>query len=294
MKKEDKVKKYQDTSGALSNKGLQRGIWFVKHKLLLRRILIITLSAWAFVSVSLGLVIWTKYAAYDFWKDRDLYRSQISQFPNYDIKRDLYQAIPPTFGQPEVFRGAENTYDLITPVKNSNPSIIAHIQYHYQFTGGKTSVLTTSLLPGSDTFVSFLGFEHDTFPARAQLVVDDISWERIDTHFIPDPASFIEARLVFEAENLAFIAEEDGRGSTLSFDLINRSVYSYWQADFLVRMFRGNEPVGVVFVSEPQFLGNETRAIEYRLFQDIAGVSRIELTPFINVFDHTNYMPVGQ
>ncbi|PIR74278.1 MAG: hypothetical protein COU35_03225 [Candidatus Magasanikbacteria bacterium CG10_big_fil_rev_8_21_14_0_10_47_10] len=293
-KQEDKLKKYQDTSGSLSSKGLERGIWFVRHKLQLRKIIVIILSSWGAITVGIGLIIWGKYIAYDYWQDRALYRSQVLEFPNYESRQNMYEARPLIFGQPQVYQGSRNTYDLVTPVSNPNPMFVAHIHYEYQFATGRTPAQTVTILPGTESYAPLLGFENESFPARAQLVVDDIVWERLDTHVIADPASFREERLAFEPENLAFTQSQDGIGSTLTFDLTNNSVYSYWQADFLVLLYRGNDVVGVVHMSEPTFRGGERRSVDYRLYQDVGGVSRIELIPLINIFDSHSYLPVGQ
>ena len=292
----DKVQQYVDTSGSLGSKELVRGIWYVRHKLLIRKILLGLLTTWCVITAGIGIFVWGKYVSFDVWNDRDLYVSQVLEFPNYTAIQPLYEARQIVLGDVDIFRGSEDTYDFVTSVSNPNTAMIAFVTFHYEFPNGQTPPQMATLLPGRDGFLTLVGFESDAFPSRAQVVIDDIAWDRINPHFIQDPLGYMDARLQFLPENLVFTpagVDEATLGSRLTFDLTNNSVYSYWQADFLIELFRGSQRVGVLFLAETTFTAGETRSIDYQLFQNLQSVSRINVTPLINVFDDSVFLPVG-
>jgi len=60
-KSKKSIAKYEDVSGQFSNKTLFQSFWFVKHKLIIRKIGIALLGFWGASSVLFSVVVFGEY-----------------------------------------------------------------------------------------------------------------------------------------------------------------------------------------------------------------------------------------
>lgn len=298
LKSASKLSQYIDPSGDFSTKDFKRGMWYVRHKLLLRRLVIGILLTWNIVTIGIGIFVWSNYALFGYWNDNRLLASHLSSAQNYTLLQSGYTAQPLVFGTSNIFNSSEGKYDFVTEVTNANTSFAAVVNFRYTYGGNKeTTSATRVLLPNATDMLALFGHSETQYPTQATLVIDDIRWQRIDAHRIPNPRTFMDERLRFTIENFSFTPSgsiESGGAGRVSFDVTNASVYSYWEPVFYLSLKRSGSVVGVLPFSQKEFRAGETRRVDIATFLDILSVDDSMLLSVVNVFDPDVYLPVGE
>ncbi|MBI2436386.1 MAG: hypothetical protein HYV41_01415 [Candidatus Magasanikbacteria bacterium] len=293
-KSQEKFKQYQDPTREFTNRSLQIAQWYVGHKILLRKILIIALSVWSVITISIGLIVWGKYLIIDMVRDDQ----HIASIANTYVSQSAIQNQAPKnliISQVRTFGASPDRYDFIAHVRNENSRWAVKITYMFTYSGGQTEKGTGIILPGADRIITVLGHDLSRQPTGVDFSIIDAQWKRISAHVLPDPAAYISDRIQFEVRDLVFIPANkstDTGTNSIQFDVVNMSLYSYWQADFTVRFVNNGQTSGLAPLTITQFKSKETRSIELTSLADNLHVDMVVLEPLINVFDSTVYMPL--
>lgn len=290
-KPQDKFSRYVDASGQFTNNELKAGEWYVAHKLVLRTILIWILGIWCVLSVGYGLIGWVMYYTSGYFKDRALVRSSVAQFQNYTQIQENYKAIPLDLNSIQVYSPVDNRYDFVTKATNNNERIVIRLKYHYEFAGGKTETSDIVVLPKSTVPVASLGQASDMYPSNPVLKFDEIKYERINAHVIPRIKDFLTQRTRFRVENPEFIPPTEGVvASRVKFDIINDTVFSFWEPLYFVEVISGGTTIGIFSITVPELKAEERRALDVSTFIDISGADDIRITPIIDIFDQSVFI----
>jgi len=298
--KKDPLKGYVDTTGTLSNTGLRRAEWFVRHRELLRRMLIGVLGVWCVVTIGFSLWQWGDYFVFGYVEDREMILSQVRNAPDYHATHMRQSPADIQVSRAEVFVAADQKYDFAVDVSNPNERWVAILTYKYTYSGGETASQKTMLMPGVRRPVVVFGHDAGSFPRQVQLVLDDVSWKRISTHDIGDPLGYTKERLVFRTENFSFTparGEETAAAHSVVFDLHNDSAYNYWSPTFYVELlsgFTGEQRVGMLFLSVNTLRSGEMQEVDIRSFAKDLSVSSVRIHPVIDVFDPGEFMEPGE
>ncbi|HYE59911.1 MAG TPA: hypothetical protein VEA18_01880 [Candidatus Kapabacteria bacterium] len=291
-KPEDAFSRYVDPTGAVPNSELKMGEWYLRHKLLLERIRLIAVGTVAVTSMSYSIFAWGKYFVIDYGEDVRMMREQ-TEFPNYEALQSIYQADPLSIGNTTVTEIAPGRYDFITPIKNPNDRFMVALSYKYVFDGGETEITEDILLPQDDRPVVLFGKTFAGYPANARLSIENVRWQRIDPHRVPDVSAHIEPRLQFTAENVTFRRGRTGEAHSIGFDLTNASAYSYWQPVFYVDLLNEEQTVGLIYVMLEKFRAGETRRVDIQSVLPDLTVTDVRIHPVLNVFNPDVYMDPG-
>jgi len=297
--KKDPLKGYVDTTGTLSNTGLRRAEWFVRHRELLRHILIGVLSVWCVFSVGFSLWQWGDYFVFGYAEDRGMILDQVRGAPNYQATRMRQAPVELQVFRPEVFGAADGKHDFVVDVVNPNERWVAELTYTYTYSGGETESEQTTVMPGSRRPVVVFGHEARSVPRQVQFVLSDVSWTRISAHDITDPLAYVSERLVFHTEDFTFTparGEDTAAAHSVAFDVYNDSAYNYWSPTFYVELlsgFTGEQRAGVLFLSMNEFRAGDVQEIDVRSFAKELNVAAVRLHPVIDVFDESEFMEPG-
>lgn len=295
-KQTDQMSRYVDPTGEFTNKELNAGLWYVRHKMALARAGTIVLAGIALSLFGYGLVFWGQYLLFGYRQD---VRMLASQRASFEDRTGIEAAFAPKkleLGNAEVFESAPGKYDFVTRVANPNRRHIARFTYQYIFEGGVTGTKEDTLLPGQERPVGFFGYSGASVPSSAQIVILQTVWQRINPHVIPDPEQYMEARLNFPVKNVQFIRGGEGVGDAhqISFDVTNATAYSYWQPVFYIDFVQEETVTGVAYLPLDQFRAGETRHIDLRSLAPGLFATNVRLSSVVNVFDRGAFMSPGQ
>ncbi len=294
FKNKNKFDRYTDPTGEFTNKRLKFSEWYVRNKILLRKIFIGVLLGWSIITISIGLFVWGKYLLFDYTKDEqqvaEMSQNLVSQI---EINRQAPEEL--NVGNQWIFNSSKNKYDLAVEITNPNSRWIAELTYRFSYSGTVTKEYTSMILPGADRFVVAFGIDAPRTPSGVSFEMVDMVWKRINPHDVNDPLVFMSQRLIFSTDEVNFISarrEDSLTAHQIIFDIKNNSLFSYTEVPFIAVFTRNSRLTGFAPVLVDTFLGAETRRIEMTSFMDRLDLDDVELQPLLNVFDDGVYLPI--
>ncbi len=187
-------------------------------------------------------------------------------------------------------------YDLYTTIENPSADWYVTFDYAFVYAGGVTAELPGSLNPGEQRTLAAINTAIESQPRTVKATLSNLVWHRVDKHVVPDPAQFIEDHSNITVEGATYsldvaIGTEQIARSTIT--LQNRTPYSYWEPEFLVKLMRGNTVVSLTKVTVPRFVSGETRSVEVRWFGAVPPSASLAVEPAVPYFDPQVYMNPG-
>ena len=291
-KEPNKLSQYTDPTGEFSNKDLALSGWYVRNKILLRKIIIGFLLTWIVVGGVYAVVILGAYLFSGFWKDRDARLQTMQGFQDYTAVQENYAARNLVIDSAKIFQIGE-TYDFVSVAQNPNVNFVARVKYKYVFENGETPVKVLTILPGKKIPLAVFGFTSEAYPVGARLVLEDTRWRKIDPHFIPNTTAYVADRFQFTLENVSIERNSPGGlvPPRIIFDIENDTAYSYYEGRFTVLLLSGGSVEGAIPLSIKDFRAGQKFPVDIRPAFDISGIDDIEVLPLMDVFDPSEFLP---
>jgi len=270
---------------------LEASYWYVTHKLLLKKILIIFL-----IVLSLILYSFSLYRLLLILVVQDpILKQNLNQLPNdlvdYEYFRQVNRASPLEILDFAALASDSGRNDFAAKIRNPNDNFFAY-QVKLDLISGAEIIdqKTVFILPGEEKYLAFFGVENrDVSPT---LKISEVNWRRVRgfAEFASDRFKFQTSEIKFE--NLDSQTRGNLPVSALKFKITNQSAYNFWQVGVFMVLFSGDQIVGANYLALDQFKSGETRAVEMRWPESFYNVSRVEILPEVNILDSSVYMPV--
>ncbi|MDD2758092.1 MAG: hypothetical protein PHD72_01810 [Patescibacteria group bacterium] len=287
------INKYTDPTGEFSGEEFKWGIWFVKNKLLLYRLLIISLII--FCAGTVGFSLWqgANFLIYDFTvkPQQDL---QLARATNYAALQPQFSPAPLEILNSFVLPGGTNKVDAVAEMANPNSRFVVRFDYYFNFGGQKTETRSALVLPLASKPVAVLGLDNSVYQGGGELVIENIKWSRVSAHEVSDTLSWQTERLNFLVENFVFTPAgglNNPSANTITFDLKNDSPFGFKNPQFLLGLYQGGTMVGITQFDLTDFASQETRLMDLRNFVPGLIADEIKLFPVIDLYDKTVYLP---
>ena len=281
--------KYVDPTKEFTSRELKWSFWYVRHKALLYRILIIGLVSVDAIFLIFGLWRWGDYLL-GISDSQKLQRS-LSASVNYTGIHPRYSAQPIQAVNTQIFFSRENKYDAVAELINPNNRFLAKFDYYFIINGVKTPTQKTFLLPGESRLAAYLGMP-DGAGGTPVVVLENVKYRRISNHKIFDTISWQADRLNFQVSDFVFLkslAQEGQNTDAVQFKLTNASPYSYVAPDFYAVLLQNGQMVGILPLRLDSINTLEIKSIDLRNFAANLSITEIALYPIINVYDSSVY-----
>jgi hypothetical protein len=292
---EARLKNYTSPEG-VTTKQLEIGLWFVEHKLLLRKIL------YGFL-ILIAAVSWS-YSIYGFayYLSRGMNDDAISAkllVATNTIGHDYVVEVgakPISIAQVGVLKSTNIKYDFYAQIRNDNAKWWAEFDYYFSAAGLETPKAKGFILPSGTKYLLALAQDFSFEPAQVQLVMENIGWHRIDQHKIPDWNAFYQDHLNIASADIKFtpssanLQSEKLNLNQLSFSVINHSAYNYWDAGFVILLHSGEGLANVNYYTLSDFMSGQKRPVEISWPGDLAWVDTVEIIPEINIMKDDIYI----
>lgn len=196
-------------------------------------------------------------------------------------------------GPVTVIAGGQGKDDFYAAVENPNADWWAEYRYQFTWDGGETPIQSSFVLPGQSQPAPAFSVSVASPPRAPKLILSDIFWHRVDHHVTGDEAAWQEDRTDFLVENVAFSTEQltDTFGR-VTFDVTNRTAYSYYDPAFIILLMRGSTVVGVNKTTLSSLDSGEKQTVVVNWFGTLPSVGNVQVIPVVNPFDLLAYKPL--
>lgn len=278
----------------LTEKQLKFATWYVAHKILLRKILISFLIALSVIFWGYGLYGLVNYYFIEGPKFSRMLK-ELSRPADFEEARARFQPKNLETGTVLVLSAGKERYDLLVKVLNHNSNWYAEFDYNFVVDGKSISQKNGFVLPGEEKFLLALGVEAKTKPRQVILEIQNLRWQKIDAHKIPNYISWRDEHINFIFQDVKFlpaVVQDKITISRVSFQVKNSSPYSFWDVGFIILLYRGSSIVAANYITLGEFLSGQNRSVEVSWFEPLPSITQVKVTSEVNIFDQRVYMPV--
>jgi len=289
--------RYQDLEGVTMKK-LEAGLWYIEHRDMLRKIIIVILAL-------VGAVSWL-YTLYGFGfyifkgmnDDATMFRELVST-ESFDhaylvkIGGQQLELFPVKVFESSNVKG-EPRYDLIAEVINPN---LRHAGLlNYSFVSGSEVIASgeINILPGDDKYITALGLDLAERPGNAKMVINNLALKRLDARAFPDWDKFKKEHLNISVSDIKFTPprltglSEKLNVSQLDFTATNNSPYNFWRTDFIILLTNRGQIIAANQYLLDRFKSGEVREVTLSL-PGVIKSDQIEVIPQVDILDDNNY-----
>ncbi|PIT88362.1 MAG: hypothetical protein COU29_01045 [Candidatus Magasanikbacteria bacterium CG10_big_fil_rev_8_21_14_0_10_36_32] len=290
--KKPNFEKYDDPTGEFDSKQLKWGMWYVQNKILLRRIGIGAL--FVFIAITFGFSLWKGgfILYYDFFQ-QPAAEIDLTRATNYNVLNQSRIPQQMQIMDIQILPGGVDKNDVIAELVNPNERYIVYFDYYFDFGGQQSPRQKGFLLPFEVRPIAAMGLDSGWAVGLANLMVENISWQRISNHLISDVKRWQDERLIFSISDFVFKQTGVAGGASsniISFKLTNESSFSYKDAVFYVGLYQNGSLVGLMKLPVQDFHSLEVRDVDLRSFVSNLVVSEIKLFPAIDLYDKAVYL----
>ena len=271
----------------LSDDDLKVSYWYVTHRILLRKVGIGALMVFAVLVLVFGIVnLVNFYSAGE--QDIAALTSEVGKEKlNVALLAEANKPKDLTVGETRVLKGQKGHVDFVTELFNPNIQwTVQSFDYYYLIGEEKTEVRQDFVLPGQQKYIIFFNHESNTTSINSQLVIENIEWDKISNY-----QSLEEKMLAFEFENAKVLPSTksgvsgEENISTISFDILNKTSYNYWEPRFVILLMRGDKLISVADTYVDGLATGERKTESINLIQSLPSSTKLQLVPDINILD---------
>lgn len=288
-----------DVSG-VSLKNLEAGLWWVKNRGKLKKLVIAVLLVFCIGTMGYSLFGFGYYFFKGMYDDQKLATDLVNTTtvsPDFLAERaaqDLGISIVGILDN-------DSSYDLYVNISNRNPKHWG--TFSYCFTAGDDENLKCGegfVLPNEKKIVMGLGVKSAVRPSNIKFSLNNMAWKKINPHEIPDWEKYKNDRLQIDIRNTSFKPAATSELSeklnlnTLSFTANNTSAYGFWEAPLSIILYRSNQIVGINQYLLKEFSSYDAQEVNLTWPGDLNGVNDIDISPEINIMDEGNYLEPGR
>lgn len=290
QKARSSIRDYQDPTGEFDNKQLKYGMWWLTHRTLLERALVVFIIALAAIFWLFSLWRWGEFFLN--WDKHSQLVTSLSRFPNYAATQAARDPEALAIASTELVPSGVGKSDAVAEVINPNSHFLVQFDYYFVVGGQMTKKYRTFLLPGEDRIITVLGLDQDQYGGSAELRLENVDWQRVSQHSVTDPVSWQKERLNFEVTKFVFNSQEIAELGVhrVAFSYVNNSGYSYVNPVFYVGLYQREVLVGILPLSFSEFKSLETKEVDVRTYVKNIEVDSVRVYPAINLYDSSVYL----
>jgi hypothetical protein len=283
--------RFEAAPDELSNKYLTAGEWYLRHQIVIYKIGVSLLAAFCIATLGYSFFVWGEYLIYGYTQDKQAAERAVLTNPNYLERRSTFGWRDLSVSSVNVYQASAQKYDFVAMVKNPNERWTAHAKFKYSYGGGETKVAETVVLPGAEQPIIFFGAEAENLPTDVQLIFTQVKWSLPSAHEVPDVPAYIADKNNFLVDKFNYLpGGEGGKLPILSFNLVNRSAFSYWRPVFYAALVSNDQVVGYQYLAFDSIKFGEVKPVNLAVTQTTARITGLRLYPAIDIFDNSVYI----
>ena len=283
-----KIEKYKDSDGLTVSK-LNLGLWLVRNRPKIIKVIIIILAAISIITWSIFIFTFGYYVFFGMKQDEAVLQG-ITNGPS--ISHDAVMAMAAKdlrFQEAATLKVLNNRYDFFVLASNPNDKFYAEFDYYFLADNKQTETKHGFLLPRESKYFFQLNEDFQSMPDSLEFRASEIKWTRIDAKKFPDWENFAQERLNITTGNIQFfpsrstVLTEKVDLNELKFTTTNNTIFNYWQVNLKILLYSRGNIIGVNEYAVENLMTNESRDIVMTLPGRYSVVDEIKIIPEINI-----------
>lgn len=261
---------------------LKLAYWYVTHKNQLKKIFVILCFCVCVLFAGYGL-----FGLIYYFAAPNEFEAIISGLAKSNIDFELYQkTVKPQELQiksTSVIKTSQTQADYLAVIQNPNQRwLIKKISYQFVSDNFVSQVSEDFILPNQTKYLFAL---NQPVASVVKLKIIDLEYQRIKA----EPDVFLYQLDIRDSDYLPGTSQNFPR---VKFKITNASIYNFWEMPVKIILYSRSIPVGVNLTAISELKSDETREVEFVWFENLPyTVSQVEITPDLNIFDQSNFMP---
>lgn len=294
VNKKINIEKYQDPEG-ITMKRLGFGLWWLKNKESIKKILTIILLVVSIIVWGYTLFNWGYYYLVLAQDDHDMVEIMV-RTTTVDREYLLSRTAKNLNISPVYMLESGNNYDFYVMIENPNNRHWGSISYCFIENSVNIDCGKTSVLPLEKKYILSLANDSEYRPKNIKFTLNN-SWATINNHEIQDWNEFSDEHLDFKVSNLKFTPAsvneltEKINLNILKFTVNNRTPYNYYELPLNIVLFRNEKIVGVNRYVLKDFRSNKKEDISINWPGYIGSITQAEIKADINILRKDIYSP---
>ncbi len=290
---ENQVERFRDVEG-LSTRRLDFGIWYLKHRKKFFFAIVAVLVITAAGTIGYSVYQFSNYLFVGMRQDQQNYLELTSGSSLITNKTNLGSNI--SYSEARILPVHDDSSDIVAAVTNSNARSLLKFTYYFSVGGQKIGGGESFVLPNDTKYLMALGQTVPGGATTATLVIEDITFSRLDRHLISDWEQYRLERLNFLIEDAKFTAApESGLSEKLSvgelqFKISNNGAYGYINAPLSIILKSQGQIAAVNHYQLASFRSGESRNIKMSWPGKLPIIDQVVIVPDINIIDESVFL----
>ena len=262
----------------VSDQQLKVGFWYLEHKALIRKIVVIALAAFSAVTLGYGIFGFIRHYAVLGELDQAVAGIALNQ-PDFAAWQARNKADNISFLPPTVIYNGHNSYDIYTKVVNPNDKwLVSELTYTFESGDFSSPTTTIYLLPKEERYLFSLANQSPRRLTEVSLKVIELKWRRLKEELeYPAPD--------FSLSKVDFASSENEARSWISFTATNNGFDNFWEVDWQALLYSGRQVVGINQITTAEFAAGQQRPVTMSWFDRLPRISTVEVFPLVDVLN---------
>jgi hypothetical protein len=288
------LNRYETDIEGVSIKTLERGLWWTKNRKKLKITLVILLILVSIFSWGYTLYGFGYYLLVGMNADNQTVKNIAqSSLPGQDyLNQRTYKNLVLT---PARYIANNGKYDLYEVITNPNAKWWATFDYCFKGGDGEQACGKEFILPGEKKYITALAEAFNSAPSDLNFITDNLDWNKIDNHLIPDWNTYRNDHLNISLSNQLFTPAANNASTdklslnSLAFSLTNNSAYSYWEAPFTIILTNDSGIAYLTSYTASNFGSHSSRDVKLTWAGGMGAVTGISVIPDLNILNNNIY-----
>ncbi len=268
------------TLNDLSEKDIERGLWYLRNKAKIRRYIVIFLIVLIFIFFGYSIVKFI-IIKIDDYKNRNQLEANL-------IVSERTKPSDLIFLTKEIVVSDLNTYDLVLSVQNPNERFnIYSIDYRFKYNNNVTDDQQSFILPMETKRLILKDVYSEVVINDFEIEIINTGWKKLKETTLSSAPSDI---YTIENINLISIENEKASRSRVEFDVTNDSPYNFAKSSFYVLVYFGTQLIAVDEVEVDNFYSKDKKLLEAGWSYAIPSYANVIVESDTNIFDSNNYI----
>jgi len=267
----------------ISDKKIERSLWYIKNKALIRKVIIIALLITIFILYGFSLLKFISIKIQEAKQQNS--KPIVINFQSWYERNEPQELI---IVSKSVIPLTNNKYDIVVEINNPNEKIaITELKYKFVYDDQSSDERNVFFLPEETKKLVDFGVESNKIIRTFEIEIIETSFNRLETSEIEQ---FNKNIFTISNEITHFNNREANARNWIEFTAINESPYNWEETKFLVSLSLGSKLIAINEIKTEKFYSQEEKVLKASWFQKIPSYVTLKIEPETNVLNPENYI----